>query len=447
MFFSNANLCLQRFGDLFGLPLVILVISAGIVMTCAFGFVQFRYFGQSWKYLLAPPKKQDSDATHISALQAFLSALSASMGNGSIAGMATAMFSGGPGAAFWVLTFGFLSMAIRFVETFASTAFVSKTSRGVRGGPMSYLGLVPGGSFLPYFYAFFCVLLSFITANAMQCNSITLGVVSMLGWGEYLVAALLFIFLLYVTLGGAQRIIGFSDALAPVKVILFSLATLSVILYNYTEILPALRLMLVSAFSMQAVAGGLIGHTMQSAIRYGIGRTVSATEAGMGTAGVLFGATEGQNPAELSIMSMASAFIATQVVCFLMMLAFMVSGVWNSGLTSMPLVGAAYATVFGFLGNWIATTLAVMFGLGVLVAYAFIGRESWFFLTNGRWEGVFVGIYCLMSIFGALADVSVIWCFIDVITIGLTFSNLYGLFYLTPQLRRKWHEYLQKNAS
>jgi AGCS family alanine or glycine:cation symporter len=440
-------MCLESVGACFGLPLVALVIVAGVVMTVAFGFVQFKYFGQSWKYLFMPPQQQDNDATHISPIQAFLSALSASMGNGSIAGMATAIFSGGPGAAFWVFVFGFLSMAIRFVETFASTVFVRATPRGVRGGPMSYLGLVPGGSFLPYFYAFFCVLLSFITANAMQCNSITLGVVSMLGWGEYLVAGTLFIFVLYITMGGAKRIISFSDALAPVKVVLFFFATMAVIVYNYVEIIPALKLMVASAFSMQAVTGALAGHTMQNAIRYGIGRTVSATEAGMGTAGILFGATEGQNPAELGIMSMASAFISTQMVCFIMMLAFMVSGVWGTGLTSMALVGAAYASVFGFLGSWIATSLAVMFGLGVLVAYAFIGRESWFFLTNGRWEGLFIMLYCSMAAFGSLADVSVIWGLIDVITIGLTFSNLYGLLYLVPRLRVKWQEHVKKNAA
>lgn len=446
MLLCQLNTCFELLGAyLWGWPLIIFVALSGIVMTCAFGFVQFRCFGESWKYIVTPePRDAGGKAANISSLEAFMSALSTSMGNGSLAGMATALFSGGPGAAFWLFVLGFLTMVIRFAEIFASTAFTRKTPLGLRGGPMAYLGLVPGGSFLPYVYAFFCMLLSFVTGNAMQCNSMTLGLAKMTNASPYVIAFILFAFLVYVSLGGSQRIIKFSDMIAPVKVVLFSVATLTVILYNYAAIWDALVLIFTSAFSKQAVTGALVGHSMQNAIRYGVSRTLSATEAGLGNAGVLFGATGSKDPVKSGIMSMASTFIATQIVCFLMMLAFIVSGTWNSGLTSTPLVIATYSTVFGLLGGWVATILSVLFGIGVLVAYAFIGRECWMFLTHGRWGGLYLVLYCFMALFGSLSEVSLVWSMIDLITAGLLITNLYGLLCLLPKMRKGWHEYLKK---
>jgi alanine or glycine:cation symporter, AGCS family len=443
LFFAQCNVALETINDYLSIPMLLLVFITGLIMTFAFNFIQFRHFFTSFQYIFKP-ESTDGNSQTISPLQAFLGALSTSMGNGSLVGMGVAMYEGGPGAAFWVFVLGFFTMVIRFAEAYASTAFTIKTEYGLRGGPMVYLSKVPGGKFLPYIYAFFALLLAVVTGNAMQCNSMAAGIHCMAEFNIYVIALALFFLVLYIVLGGADRIIKFSDALAPLKVILFLVATLAIFVYFISSLPEALSLVIRAAFSQEAIVGGLIGHTMANAINAGVSRTLSATEAGLGNAGILFGAAGSVNPTKMGIMSMASTFIATQIVCFMMLLAFVVSGVWNSGEFGMTLVISAYSSVFGALGGWVATLLSVMFGMGVLVAYAFVGLECWLFLTYGRWRGLYYIIYCSVAFFGALISVKSVFCIIAFIVIGLVFCNLYGLLYLLPQMKHDWRSYLRK---
>lgn len=435
---------LNALNNYLSIPMLVLVFGAGIIMTFAFNFVQFRYFFTSWSYIFHTRPAHGGKTENISPFQAFLGTLSTSMGNGSLAGMGVAMYEGGPGAALWVFVLGFFTMVLRFAEIYASTEFTVHTKYGIRGGPMAYLSKVPGGSFLPYVYALFALLTAIITGNAMQCNTMAQSIHGVIDINPYIIALVLFIFVLYVVFGGAHRIIKFSDTLAPIKVVLFCAATIAVLIYFWAELPAALALILTSAFSSKAVVGGVVGYTMGQAINAGVSRTLSATEAGLGNAGILFGAAGNVNPTRTGIMSMASTFIATQVVCFTMLLVLVVSGVWNTGETGIALVTASYATVFGFLGGWVTTILSVMFGMGVLVAYAFIGRECWFFLTHGRWIGAYYVLYCALAFLGALIDVKTVFCVIAFIVNGLIFCNLYGLLYLLPQMKQGWRSYLEK---
>ncbi len=432
-----------------GWPLIIFVFAAAVIMTCAFRFIQFRYFIRAWRYVFTAEQQPGvSQESYITPFQAFLNTLNSSIGNGSLAGMATAVYSGGPGAALWVFILGTFMMAVRFAEVYASTRFIETSATGaLRGGPMVYLSNVPGGKFLPSLYAVFCLLLSFFSGNAMQCNSITLGLQRMTNLDARIIAAILFAFLLYIMLGGAQRIIRVSDKIVPIKVGVFFIATIVALLYHYQSLWSALKLIFESAFSSRALAGGILGYSIQDAIRYGMSRSLNATEAGLGTSGVLFGSTASKNPMRTGIMSMVTTFISSHLVCFSIMLLIVASGAWTSGLTSTALTSSAYETVFGSAGGWIVTFLSIAFGMGVLVAYAYIGRECWMFLTKGRFNGVYTGIYCLMALFGALARVAAVWNAIDIVNAGLLAVNLYGLLVLTPFMSRAVQAYMSKHSS
>lgn len=426
-----------------GWPLIIFFIVTGIVLTVSCDFIQFRYFFKSWRYLFTPEKTTNAQQeAYITPFQAFVNTLSASVGNGAMAGMATALYSGGPGAAFWIFVLGFFNMAIRFAEVYTGTSVVEKSATGaLRGGPMVYLSRVYGGSFLPYVYAFFALMLTFVTGNAMQCNSITLGMAKIAGVPSVATAIVLFLLILYIMLGGAQRIIRISDRIVPIKVGLFFIATFIVLVYHYQNIYAALVLIVTSAFMPQAVTGALAGYTIQNAIRFGMFRVINATEAGLGTAAILFGSTASKHPVRSGIMAMTSTFISNHLVCFMIMVVLIASGVWNNGLTSTPLTISAYATVFGTLGGWIVAFLSVTFGLGVLVAYAYIGRECWLFLTRGRFEWLYIVIYCSMAFFGSLGQVSLIWNMTDLVNAGLVMSNLYGLLCFIPEMRKAVQAY------
>ncbi len=429
-----------------GWPLVIFILSAGFVITCCLNFVQFRYFFKSWKLLLAP--EQGSAPADMTPFQAFLNALSASVGNGSIAGMATAIYSGGPGATLWIFLFGFIGMAIRYAEAYLSTLFGSKHfSGGIVGGPMIYLSKVRGGAYLPYIYAAFCFMLSLASGSAMQANSITMGLVRITPLSSLAIALGLFAFMVYVMLGGAQRIVWVSDRIVPIKVGVFFISALCVLGYHYQAIIPSLFLIINAAFSTKAIMGGVFGYTMQQAIRFGVARILNASETGLGTAAVLFGGSSSVNPVNDGILSMLSSFISANLVCTLVAFMIVASGVWNNGQTSLDLTISAYETVFGVFGGWVVTFLAISFGLGVLVTYAYIARSCWLFITGGRFVGIYTIIFCLVTFLGALARVDLVFNSIDLVVAGLTVCNLYGILMLLLRIRKGLLDYSHDRVS
>lgn len=438
--YNELDLLIKNAGEfIWGWPLIIGIMAVSVAMTIAFGGIQFRYFMRSWKYLLqtdvdASPAQKEN---YITPFQAFINALSASLGNGSLAGMATAMYSGGPGAGFWIFFLGFFLMSIRFAEVYASTAFTEKQASGlIRGGPMVYLARVPGGSWLPYFYAFFCLMLTFVTGNAMQCNSIAIGLVQMTSWNLYAIAVAMFLFLLYIMVGGAQRIVKVSDAITPIKVGLFFVATAIVLFFNVHLLWDALVVMTQHAFTQQAMRGALLGYSMQTALRFGIARSINATEVGLGTSGIIFGTTGTKNPVQSGIISLATTSISNFGVCFLLMWIFVATGAWKSGEMGIGMTILAYETAFGAFGGWIVNILSMMFGIGCVIAYAYIGRECWSFLTGGKYLFWYSLIFCCMALFGALVEVRLLWNAIDIVNAGLIISNLYGLVWLMPEIKK-----------
>lgn len=433
---------LQTFGSfMWGWPLIIFTMSASIITTFALQGIQFKYFFQSWRFLLSP-QQTSTDAAHITPLQAFINTLSASIGNGSAAGMATAMYAGGPGAAFWIFIMGFFNMAIRFAEVFLSTYFVDSKQIGVlRGGPMVFLRKVPGGSILPYLYAACCLFISFVAGSAMQCNSMRICLERSTGISSFIIALVLTSFVIYIMSGGAQRIIKISDTIIPIKVLLFFIATSIVLLFHIKQLPSALFIIIGHAFSIKAFAGGTLGYSLQNSLRFGLSRSLSATEAGLGTAGILFGATGNTHPMRMGIMSMASIFITNHLVCFVLMLIFVMTGAWQSGLNSTAMTSAAYETVFGVYGTILISFLSCTFGIGTLVSYAYIGRECWLFLTRNKALFIYSITYCAMALLGTLARVDLVWNAVDIGNASMMIINVYGILMLLPLLRTNVKKY------
>lgn len=432
---NNLAMLLNDF--LWNWPLIIIFFVTATIITIALRFVQIRYFFTAWKLLLLPGSVAKGTKGDMTPFQAFINALSSSLGNGSIGGMATAVYAGGPGAAVWMFVFGLFSMAIRYCEVYLSTAFgVQHIGGGLVGGPMVYLSKVPGKKFLPYLYALFCFAYALITGNAMQANTIQLGFVHIFGIQPLIIAVTLLLFMLYVVFGGAKRIVKVSDAIVPVKVGVFFISACIVLVYHYAQLLPALMIIFKAGLTPSALAGGAFGYTVQQAIRFGTSRTLNATEAGLGTAAVIFGGSGSTEPAKDGIMSMLGTFISANLVCFSIALMLVASGVWNNGKTSLDLTISAYETVFGSFGGWIVTFLSVSFGLGVLVAYAYIARNCWLFLTKGNYLVVGNLIFCSLTFLGALVKVDLVWNLADIISACLLMINIFAIVWLLPYLKK-----------
>lgn len=446
-YYQTLNMAIQSFDSfLWGWPLIIFFLGVGAFATVYLGFPQFVYFFRSWQLLFRPSEKGAHG--QMTPFQAFLNALNASVGNGSLAGMAVAINLGGPGAAFWMLIFGAVSLIIRFCEVYLSSIFHTTVGQdGVLGGPMVYLRKAYGGKILPGLYALLCLLMSLISGCAMQCNSVTIAIQSITPINNAIIGLFLFAFVIYVILGGAQRIIKISQVIVPVKVGGFFITAIILLGYHAGSILEGFRTITTYAFGLQPMLAGAMGYSIIHSIKYAISLPLNATEAGLGTAGILFGSTGSKNAAQDSIMAMASTFISNYLVCFMLAFIFVISGAWQTGLTSTALTTAAYQTAFGQFGGVIVSSLSILFGMGVIVTYGFIGRECWAYLTGGKFLGAYGVVYCLMALFGSVMKVDIIWSAINVINAGLLAINLYGIACLLPKIKESLNQYkLGKNG-
>jgi len=426
-----------------GWPLMLYVIGVGIICTIALKAPQLRYFLYSWKLILFPPKQSASLPADMTPLQAFINTLSTNLGNGSLAGVATAIYAGGPGSAIWMLIIGFVLMPVRFAEVYLSVLFGAHKKESTIGGPMLYLQSVAGGALLAPVYAVLCLLFMLI-GSGIQSNSIR---ISMENWqiNPWITAAVLLAFILYVTFGGAARIVKISDRIVPIKVIVFFISTTIILIYHAKSILPALQLMYSTAFSPLALAGGVIGFSVQQAMRYGISRSILASESGLGTAAILFSATGSKEPEKDGLIAMLSTFIST-LVCFVLALCIVASGVWNNGLTSTALTIASFSTAFGWLGGWMVSFLSITFGIGVLVSYAYITKEAWISISRGKFIKEFTIFYCLCVFAGALINVELVFALADYTNAGMLVINLFGILYLLPRITQGLSRFGQKQS-
>lgn len=439
------NMLEVALNNFMGWPIIFYVIGASIITTVALGLVQLRYFFRAWKYTFAPSESETK--SDMSPFQAFINMLNVSIGNGSLAGMATAIYSGGPGAALWLIIITILLMSIRFAEVFLSTHYAAHAPKNTKlGGPMLYLRAINGGAILAFAYAVSCFVFGLISASATQANSMALSLYTTWQIPVMVTAVVITAFIFYAVVGGAQRIVKFSEMIVPLKVGLFFGTAFIILLYHHQSILPALKLIFTSGLSFKAVAGGALGFTIQQAMRYGILRSINATESGLGTAAILFGNTGSVHPVRDGIMAMATSLVSA-LVCFTVSLCIIASGVWNMGATSTALTIAAYNTVFGNIGGWMVTFLSIAFGIGVMVSYAYITKAAWDAITGNRFNWVFVLVYCACAFWGAqLKDVTYLWTLVDITLACMVLINLFGIVCLLPAIRNGLQSYknLQK---
>jgi AGCS family alanine or glycine:cation symporter len=206
--------------------------------------------------------------------------------------------------------------------------------------------------------------------------------------------------------------------------------------FHYKSLLSALYLIVSSGLGLQAFGGGVLGFSLQQMISAGMSRSIFATESGIGSAAIMFGATGNDDAIQNGFMGMVSTFIST-CIGFIVALCLVVSGVWSSGLNSTALTVASFDTVFGAYGGWIVSFLAISFGLGVLVSYAYVVRSSWLFVTNNRFENVFTVMYSLGVLAGSVAAIDVVWDVAGIVLAIMLFINLYGMLMLLPKIRRE----------
>ena len=405
--------------------------------------------------VLRPKKKTRQGG--LTQLQAMATALASTIGTGSIAGVATAIFYGGPGAVFWMWISAFLGMMTGCAEkTLAVRYRRAAVGGGWEGGPMEYMDRGLGLKPLALAFSFFCVLASIGGGDMVQANSIATSLEHAFGWDRLWVGVLTAVLTGVVILGGIGRIGKVSEKLVPVMALLF-LGGGVVVLICHAEAIPgALGEIAACAFAPKAAVGGSLGYGVSAAMRFGIARGVFTNEAGLGSSAMAHAAADVEEPAEEGMWGIFEVFIATLLVCTVTALVILVSGVYEpeaalkaiqsgqvgSGMLGSALSASAFGTVFGAWGGPFVAVCLLMFAFSSLLGWSYYGERGLAYLTGStRWTTPYRVVFLVFLVVGSLGDVGAVWQVADICNGMMALPNLVALLLLSPeaiQILNRW---------
>ncbi|SMC42079.1 alanine/glycine:cation symporter family protein [Papillibacter cinnamivorans] len=413
--------------------------------------------------------RKSRDKNMLSRFQALTTALAATIGTGSVAGIATAIFFGGPGAVFWMWVSAFFGMMIGFTEKTLGVLYRYRGKDGSWiGGAMIYMERGLHSRWLGMLFSLFCVMASFCSGNMAQANSIATALHSALGWDRLIAGIAVSALLGLVILGGLKRIASVSERLVPFMAGFFIVGGLAVIAANGENLVPALAEIFHSAFAPRAAGGGMMGYTLSQAMRYGIARGVFSNEAGLGSSVMIHSASDVKEPAEQGMWGILEIFLDTMVVCTITALVILTSGVYDQGaaLTELatraadagyrmdeamlgaPLAVAAFSTLFGRWGGAFVAISIALFAFSSLLCWAYYGERGLAYLTGtGRFSGIYKVLFAAAALAGSMADLAAVWAVSDTFNALMLLPNLAAIALLSPKAIRAAGEYLRGRES
>jgi len=402
-----------------------LLLGSGLFLTLRYRFVQLTRFGEAARTMLAG--RDGSGAGALSPFQAFMTALGASIGTGNIAGVATAIVSGGPGALFWIWTYGFFATAVKLTEAVLGIRFRSVEAGKVMAGPSLYLRDGLKMPRLAWSYGLIAGVAALTTTPFTQPNSIAVVMQSELGIRPLYTGLVVAILAWLVILGGIRSIGAAAEKLTPLKVGLYLAGGLFVIASHWDRLPGVLTMVFREAFSLRAGAGSVAGLGMMVAMRYGLARGIYANEAGYGTAAVAYGTARSDKPLQQGLHAVMEVFVVSFVTSSISALTILVSGVWNAGKTSTAVVAQAFATAIPTAGGLIVAFCVFLFGYTTLIGWAYYGEQFLEHLLGPRIVLPYRWSYCILIVFGATSKVEVVWAWGDLMNGLQIFPNLVGL--------------------
>ena len=415
---------IQSAADWLFMPWVVAVLlGSGLFLTVRTRAVQIRRFGDACR--VAFVRQGSGREGALTPFQAFMTALAASIGTGNIAGVATAIVSGGPGALFWIWVYGFVATAIKFGEAVLGVTYRETRAGAVLSGPMYYLRDGLRSPPLAWVFALVAAVAALTTTPFTQPNSIALVLDTAVGIPRIVSGITIAVLTWMVIIGGIKSIGRAAERLSPIKVGLYLAGGLVVIVFNAARLPAVFGMIFEGAFSLQAAAGGGVG--MLVAMRYGIARGIYANEAGYGTAAVAYGTARSDQPVQQGLNAVMEVFIVSFVTSTISAMTILLTGVWDGGLTSTAAVGAAFNSVLPPVGGWIVAFCTFLFGYTTLIGWAYYGEQFFEYILGRKVTVPYRWIYCLLIPFGAVSRVDVVWAWGDLMNALQIFPNLIGV--------------------
>lgn len=452
MFSKLSELFEQAAGFVWGPWLLVpLLLLTGLFLTLRLRGLQFRRLFDA--LYLAFVVRRDRDAEgDISHFQALMTALSATVGTGNIVGVATAIALGGPGAVFWMWITGLVGMATKYSEALLSVKYRTSNAVGRQcGGPMYYLSEAvhwrPLGQLLALLFAVFTASAAFGIGNMVQSNSVADALHSAMGVPKWTSGAVIAVLLATVTLGGIKSIGRFTGVFVPVMIVVYLVASGTVLVMYFAKIPEVVSLIFRSAFTGTAATGGFVGVGVAQAVRFGVARGIFSNESGLGSAGIAAAAAQTQQPVRQALVSMTQTFIDTLIVCSMTAFCILATGAWESGLNGAPLTQLAFQQALpGELGSLVVSLSLALFAFSTIIGWSYYGDRSIEYLFGPRVVPIYRTLYVVAAYFGAVHSLQFVWNLSDLLNGLMALPNLVGLILLSGVVVRETRTYFNNDG-
>ena len=431
-------------GWAWGPLMLLLLLGTGLYLSLGLRFITLRRIPIAVRLLFqGGTGKGDGDISPFSAL---MTSLSATIGTGNIAGVATAVALGGPGALFWMWITALVGMATKYAEAVCAVQFREQDEQGnFSGGPMYYIrnGLHKRWHWLGVAFALFGSLAGFGLANTVQSNSVSQVLEAAFSVPPIATGLVLMLLVGAVVLGGIKRIASVASWLVPIMALSYVLMSLLVIIANLGAVPGAIATIVEAAFTGTAAAGGFAGASVWAALRFGVARGVFSNEAGLGSAPIAHAAARTNEPVQQGMIAMLGTFIDTLVVCTMTGLVIVIMDVWPSGVSGANLTSMAFAQAIPG-GEYVVTLGLCLFAFTTMIGWSFYGERCVVFLFGTRAILPFRLAWVLAIPLGTLVELNLIWLIADTLNAFMAIPNLIALILLGPLVFRITREYFNK---
>lgn len=431
-----------------GVPMLILILGTGLFLSVGLKFMSIARIPFGFR-LLWKGRIPGDDAGEISPFNALMTSLSATIGTGNIAGVATAIFLGGPGAVFWMWMTALVGMATKYAEAVCAVRFREQDENGnFVGGPMYYIknGMGEKWKWLATLFAVFAAIAGFGIGNTVQSNSVADALYTNFGLPQVWTGIIIMILVGLVLVGGLNRISTVAGRLVPAMAVLYILASLVVILMNIDALPSAIGLIFTHAFTPAAATGGFAGAAVWAAIRFGVARGVFSNEAGLGSVPIAHAAAKSKGPVSQGLVAMLGTFIDTIIVCSFTAFAIITTGAWTSGATGAALTSAAFNIALPGIGGPIIALALAVFAFTTILGWSYYCERSLQYLFGLKVIMPFRVVWSVAALVGSVLTLEFVWLLADTLNALMAVPNLIALIVLSPIVFKLTKEFFDSNG-
>lgn len=430
-------------GLVWGWPMIVLLMGTGVLLTILTGFVQFRRLPYAMTEVLGKIFDKTEGSGSVTPFQAVATALASTVGVGNIAGVATAIFIGGPGALFWLWVSGLLGMCTKYAEIVTAMHYREPDENGtMRGGAMYTLRKGLGLPWLGTIFALLTALAAFGIGNMVQANSVAASLIESFGINPQITAIVLMVLTAVVILGGIKRIGEFTSVLVPFMAILYLSGGLIIILLNLADVPAAVASVFAGAFTGTAAAGGFAGASIMLAMRYGIARGLFSNEAGLGSAPMVHAAARTDHPVRQGMYGIFEVFVDTILICTTTGLVILLTETWTSDATGAALAARAFETGLpGVWGDIIVTGGIMLFAFSTLIGWSYYGETGIVYLLGAKAAMPYRVAWLVFIYIGATSSLQTVWDVSDTLNGLMAIPNLVAVLGSIPLLLRLQKEF------